>query len=170
MNKVTKILLLFVAVTIVLSSGCSYLQSSTEDNSPETSSPTAKESLILKEYFLVKGPLSPFESTKMMELNVVERWLYSSSKQLNFKSLNPPYVVNAAIRQRTSQVVMEFQVRVYSKDDPYKQSDYPISSGGRQAFIIKQKGDYIIEVTSVGCEWWVQVGHETEAYRAEHFK
>jgi len=44
----------------------------------------------------------------------------------------------------------------------------PITESGRQAFIIKEKGDYIIDVKSVGCVWWVMVGHETEAFRAEH--
>ncbi len=127
----------------------------------------SNEPIILKEYFLAGLQLFP----SVIELNKIQQWGYSSSKQLNFKSLNPPYVVNAAIRTKTSDVATSLEVRVYRKDDRFKMSDIPITTqtirgmGGRQAFIISEKGDYIIDVKSVGCEWWVMVGHESEAYR-----
>lgn len=127
----------------------------------------SKNPIILKRNFLAGSLLFP----RVIELNEVEGWLYSSSKQLNFKSLNPPYVVNAAIRTKTSEVATSLEVAVYRKGDPYKVTDLPITTrtiqgmGGIQAFIIKEKGEYIINVTSVGCEWWVVVGHESEAFR-----
>jgi hypothetical protein len=141
---------------------------------PKVSSTTATskatkttEKIILKEYFLAGSQIFP----SVIQLNKIQQWLYSSSKQLDFKSLNPPYVVNVAIRTQTSKVATDLTVRVYKKGDPYKVSDFSITTqtisgmGGRQGFIIKEKGDYIIDVQSVGCEWWAMVGHETEAYR-----
>ncbi len=80
-------------------------------------------------------------------------------------------MVNVGIRAQTSQVATNLEVRVYRKGDSYQLSDFPITTrtiagmGGRQAFIIKEKGDYIIDVQSVGYEWWAMVGHESEAYR-----
>ena len=134
---------------------------------PGTTTPNAKKPIILKEYFLGGTQLFP----SVIELNKIQQWVYSSSKQLPFKSLNPPYVVNAAIRTKTSQVATNLTVSIYRKDDPYKTRPIPITTrtiqgmGGRQGFIIEEKGDYIIDVKSVGCEWWVMVGHESEGVR-----
>lgn len=133
----------------------------------ETQPEITKKPIILKEYFLAGSFLFP----EVIELNLIQQWVYSSSKQLSFKSLNPPYVVNAAIRTKTSEVKTSLTVRVHRKDDPYKTSPIPITTrtikgmGGRQAFIIEEKGDYIIDVKSVGCQWWAMVGHESEGIR-----
>jgi len=141
--------------------------STTKSNEVTPQPTTSPKQIILKQYFLAGYFIAP----KVIELNEVQRWLYSSSKQLTFRSINPPYVVNAAIRTQTSQVATSLEVRVYRRDDPYKTSDIPITTrsiprmGGVQAFIIQAKGDYVIDVKSVGCEWWVMVGHESEAYR-----
>ena len=124
----------------------------------------AKKPIILKEYFLAGLQLSP----SVIELNKIQQWVYSSPKQLPFKSLNPPYVVNAAIRKKTSEVSTYLRVRVYRKGDPYKTTPIPITSRrmeGISGYIIEEKGDYIIDVKSVGCEWWVMVGHESEGVR-----
>jgi hypothetical protein len=154
-------------VSTWLESNTSNITTSRPNNPTTTSQAKVPTQIILKEYFLAGSFLFP----EVIELNKIQQWVYTSSQQLSFKSLNPPYVVNAAIRTRTSQVATELEVRVYQKGDPYQVSDIPITTrsiagmGGRQAFIIKEKGDYIIDVKSVGCEWWVMVGHESEAYR-----
>lgn len=127
----------------------------------------AKKPIILKRNFLAGTLLPP----KVIELNEVQRWHDSRPRQLEFESLSPPYVVNAAIKAKTSQVATSLNVRVYQKGDPYKMSPIPITTrtiqgmGGIQAFIIEKEGDFIIDVQSVGCEWWVIVGHESEAFR-----
>ena len=108
---------------------------------------------------------------EVIELNKIKSWVYASPRELEFESRNPPYVVNAGIRDVTSQINYDLTVRVYKKNDPYKISDLPIETrsikgmGGRQGFIIKEKGNYNIDVDSVGCEWWVIVGHESEGVR-----
>jgi len=124
----------------------------------------ANKPIILKEYFLVGTLLS----SKVTELNKIQQWVYSGSKQLPFKSLNPPYAVNTAIRTKTSKVLTNLRVRVYKKGDSYKTSPIPITDRrmvGIYGYIIEEKGDYIIDVESVGCEWWVMVGHESEGVR-----
>jgi len=139
-----------------------------ENITTTTSKTTAPTQIILTQYFLSQSLVS----VEVIKLNIVQRWIDSGSKRLNFKSLNPPYVVNTAIKTKTSKVISDLTILVYRKGDPYKISDFPITTRfkfpdfeGVQAFIIKEKGDYVIDVTSVGCEWWVAVGHESEAYR-----
>ncbi len=142
-------------------------ESKVSANTPTSKTSNSPPPAIIKEYFLAGLSMFP----NVIELNKIQQWVYSSSRQLDFKSLNPPYVVNVAIRTKTSQVATNLTVRVYRKNDPYKLSSLPITTrtisgmGGRQAFIIEEKGDYVIDVQSVGCEWWAMVGHETEAYR-----
>jgi|GEM_PF-6608949 len=126
--------------------------------------PTVPEKpLILKRNFLAGSFFNP----GIIELNEVQRWQGSGSKQLSFESLNPPYVVNAIIGEATSQVAVNLEVRVYRKDDPNKIGDWPITTKNQsaQAFIIVEKGNYIIDVKSVGCAWGVFIGHESEGIR-----
>jgi len=110
-------LLLLGLVVLGLLAGCDVIsQNATATETPATAKApaTTQPPLILKQQFLS----GTFFSSKIIELNLVERWLYSDSEQLAFKSLNPPYVVNAAIRQKTSQVITEMTVTVYKKGDP----------------------------------------------------
>jgi hypothetical protein len=128
----------------------------------------AKNSPVyLKDYFLTGNQLT----SGMILLNVVQEWESNDSKQLSFQSNNPPYVINVGIKKVTSQVANSIKVRVYRKDDPFKASNIPITTNtikamsGRQGFIIADKGNYVIDVKSVGYQWRAMAGHETEALR-----
>lgn len=110
-------------------------------------------------YMLAGTPIFP----EIIKLRVIRKWFGDDSRSINFKSDTPPYVINVVRTEVTSKIASRLTAQVYKKGDVFKIGDMPITSRKMpeiSAFVIGQKGDFVIELEATGCNWEVFVGKE----------
>ena len=122
------------------------------------SSQKTKETLALNSsqndsYVVISGDLN--RTKKLVTLKTVASWSGDESKKIKFKASKSPWVINSGARV-TSNLGSKFEVRVLKEIN----SVIGIYENSYGNTLIEETGEFVIEVESSGCEWWVKIGIE----------
>jgi hypothetical protein len=149
-----KILLLSLVVVCGLAVSCA----------APTSSETASGNLEAYKIYSNPNDWQNPPKFETMMLETEDSWEGNAPQTMHFYATQSPWVLNAGY-EITSQIESHFNInaRLANETDPFatiRHIDKYWWNSGWVTFVGTTTGDFIIEVDSSGCEWWVKVGVE----------